>query len=109
MDRSRFDKAIRLADGDWLVYSYRITSDSGVQVCRMDPTLSKRRWQARCKGLGQEYFQFGQDVEANLLGAWNGVFITCRTRGGVHGEGNRFEERLDVATGKQIERKVSRK
>ena len=109
VDRSRFDKAIRLADGDWLVYSYQITSDSGVQIRRMDPTMSKQRWQVRCKGLGQFHGQFGQDVEANLLGAWNEVQITCRTRGGWGGEGSSFQERLDVASGKQIERKVSRK
>jgi hypothetical protein len=109
VDRSRIDKAIRLADGDWLVYSYQITSDSGVQVYRIDPTMSKRRWQARCEGLGQFHGQFGQDVEANLLGAWNEVLITCQTRGGWGGEGKSFEERLNVATGKQIERKVPRK
>jgi hypothetical protein len=108
--RYTVDKAIRLADGDWLVYSYNYISDSGVQVYRMDPRMGKRRWRALCKGLGQAHDKFSQNVEANVLA--NGgreVQITSRTTGGWGGEGNSFEERLDAATGKQIERKVSRK
>jgi RNA polymerase sigma factor (sigma-70 family) len=105
--RSMVDKAVRLADGDWLVYRYQPTSDSGVQVYRMDSTMSKRRWHARCNGLGQAHEQFGQSVDANVVA--DQVIITCETRGGWGGDGSHFEERLDLATGKQIERKVTRK
>ena len=100
-------QAIRLADGDWLVYSYRPSSDSGVKVYRMNPTMTKHRWQAQCNDLGQSHDQFFQKVEADVVA--DQVILTCQTRGGEGGEGNRFEERLDLATGKQVERKVSRK
>jgi hypothetical protein len=107
VSRSMVEKAVRLADGDWLVYRYRPVSDSGVQVYRMNPTLTKRRWQAQCKGLGQFHEQFGQRVEADVVG--DQVIITCRTVGGSGGEGTSFEERLDLATGKQVERKTTQK
>jgi hypothetical protein len=107
VDQGMVDKAIRLEDGDWLVYRYRPVSDSGAQVYRMDSTMSKRRWYARCKGLGQSHEQFGNKVDANVVGTQ--VVITCHTQGGEGGEGNWFVERLELATGKQIERKVARK
>jgi len=104
---SLVDKAIRLADGDWLVYRYKVSSDSGVLVYRMDSAMSKRCWQAQCKALGQAHEQYGQKVDAEVVG--KEAIITCQSQGGWGGDGNSFEERLDVATGKQIERKTARK
>jgi RNA polymerase sigma factor (sigma-70 family) len=98
VEQSMVDKAIRLADGDWLVYRYQPISDCGVDVYRMDAIMSKRRWHARCKELGVPHSKYRQTVEAEVVDKQ--VIITCRGAGG-------FEERLDLATGKQIGRKAA--
>ena len=70
------------------------------------PTWASARWHADCKtGADSTTYKFTQNVEANVL-PFGGkeVQIRSRTTGGSGGEGDSFEERLNAATGKLIER-----
>jgi len=93
------ERAVRLSDGDWLVYRYATRSDSGVDVLRMDAVMTKQRWRAECKCLGVSHSKYYHKAEVEIKN--NEAIITSIAN---NGHGGRFEERVDLATGKQTAR-----
>lgn len=96
VDRSMNDLAFRLPDGDWLVYRHNPRADTGVFLYRMDSTMTRRRWQAHCTGIGVS--EPGSPQQAEVFTAENIVVVKCVSNCGG------FVEHFDLATGKQIER-----
>lgn len=92
------EKAIRLPDGDWIVYRYHGSADSGVRVSRMDAKMTSQRWRVNCQGLGVEHSKYRHEVNLSRVGD--------RVKVVSVGSSGEFEEWLDLATGKQISRKV---
>jgi len=93
------ERAVRLDDGDWLVYRYAKMSDSGVTVFRMDEVMTKMRWQAECKPLGVSHSKYYHKADAEVNGGEATITSIAN-----NGHGGRFEEKLDLKTGKQISR-----
>jgi hypothetical protein len=93
------ERAVRLNDGDWVVIRYCTISDSGVEVYRMDATMTKRRWRTECKALGVPHSKYYHRADVDVKN--NEAIVTSVAN---HGNGGRFEEKLDLATGKQTSR-----
>ena len=93
------ERAVRLPDGDWLVYRYGTISDSGVQVIRADAVMTKVRWQAECQPLGVAHSKYYHRAEVEIK---NNEAIVNSIAG--NGQGGKFEEKLDLTTGKRISR-----
>ncbi|MFT3883077.1 MAG: hypothetical protein QM703_25925 [Gemmatales bacterium] len=93
------ERAVRLPDGDWLVYRYGTNSDSGVQVIRADAVMTKVRWQAECKPLGVAHSKYYHRAEVEIKN--NEAIVNSIAN---NGQGGKFEEKLDLATGKQVSR-----
>jgi hypothetical protein len=93
------EKAVRLPGGDWLVYRYGTMSDSGVQVIRADAVMTKVRWQVECKPLGVAHSKYYHRADVEIKN--NQALVTSIAN---HGHGGSFEEKLDLATGKQAAR-----
>jgi hypothetical protein len=93
------EKAVHLEDGDWIVYRYMEMSDSGVEVYRMDSVMTKERWHTECKPLGVEHSRYYHKADLEVKG--NEATVTSIAN---HGHGGRFDEKLDLTTGKQISR-----
>ena len=95
---TEFEKALRLPDGDWIVYRYHGSADSGVRVSRMDAKMTDQRWRVNCQSLGVEHSKYRHEVDLARIGDRLKVISV--------GSGGEFEEWLDLATGKQISRKI---
>lgn len=93
------ERAVRLSDGDWLVYRYGSHSDSGVQIIRADAVMTKVRWQTECKPLGVAHSKYYHRGEVEIKN--NEAIVTSIAN---HGNGGSFVEKLDLATGKQVSR-----
>lgn len=93
------ERAVRLPDGDWLVYRYGTISDSGVQVIRTDAVMTKVRWQTECKPLGVSHSKYYHRGEVEIKN--NEAIVTSIAN---HGQGHSFVETLDLATGKKVSR-----
>ncbi|HQR09331.1 MAG TPA: hypothetical protein PLN21_21085 [Gemmatales bacterium] len=93
------ERAVRLPDSDWLVYRYSTNSDSGVQVIRADAVMTKVRWQAECQPLGVSHSKYYHRADVEIKN--NEAIVSSIAN---NGHGGTFEERLDLATGKQISR-----
>jgi hypothetical protein len=93
------ERAVRLSDGDWLVYRYGTRSDSGVELLRMDSVMTKRRWRAECKCLEVPHSKYYHKADVDIKN--NEAIVTSIAN---NGHGGCFEERLDLATGQQTAR-----
>lgn len=93
------ERAVRLNGGDWLVYRYGTHSDSGVMVYRMDAVMTKERWRAECKCLGVPHSKYYHRADVEIKN--NEAIINSVAN---NGHGGKFEERLDLATGKSLAR-----
>lgn len=95
---AEFEKALRLPDGDWVVYRYHGSADSGVRVSRMDAKMTDLRWRVNCQSLGVEHSKYRHEVDLTRVGDRLKIVSV--------GSSGEFEEYLDLATGKQFSRKV---
>lgn len=95
---TEFEKAVRVPGGDWIVYRYHGSADSGVHVSRMDSKMTDQRWRIYCIPLGVEHSKYRHTVEVTL--------VADRMKVASVGSSGEFEEWLDLATGKQISRKT---
>lgn len=93
---AEFEKALRLPGGDWVVFRYHGSSDSGVRVTRLDAKMTEQRWRTQCQSLGVEHSKYRHDVTLSRLGDRLHVVSI--------GSGGKFEEWLDLATGKPLKR-----
>ena len=91
------ERYLRLPNGDWLVYRFHPTADSGVKLFRMDSNVSKERWRTTCKPLGVEHSKYNHHVQVTLEKEVLKVVSK--------GNGGSFEEWIDVSSGKQNRRK----
>lgn len=95
---TEYEKALRLPGGDWVVFRYHGSADSGVRVTRMDAQMTNQRWRTQCQSLGVEHSKYRHDVELTRHGD--------RLKVVSLGSGGKFEEWLDLATGKQLRRTI---
>lgn len=95
---TEFEKALRLQDGDWVVYRYHGSADSGVRVSRMDAKMTNQRWRVNCLPLGVEHSKYRHSADLSRIGDRLKVVSV--------GSSGEFEELLDLATGKQLSRKI---
>jgi hypothetical protein len=91
---------VALADGDVIAYLYGVISDSGVEVARIKPTTGKVIWKVECKPLGVGHSKYHH--EATVEVQEKRLKVTSKASGGT------FIEQLDLASGKQLERKRMR-
>lgn len=92
------ERALRLPDGDWVVYRYHGSADSGVRVSRLDAKMTDLRWRVNCQGLGVEHSKYRHEADLSRVGDRLKVVSV--------GSSGEFEEWLDLATGKQLSRKI---
>ena len=90
------EKAIRLTDGDWIVFRYHGMSDSGVQVARMDAKMTNQRWLVECKPLGVDHFKYYHSATVEVTN--KNITVTSV------GSAGEFVEVLDAETGKLVNR-----
>ena len=95
---SEFEKALRLLDGDWVVFRYHGSADSGVRVSRMDAKMTEQRWRVTCPALGVEHSKYRHEVNLSRVGDRLKVVSV--------GSSGEFEEWLDLADGRSISRKI---
>jgi hypothetical protein len=88
-----------LPNGDLIGFLHGRISDTGVQVVRLDPSTGKVVWQVQCRGLGVAHSEYCH--QATVTVDENSVHVTSKGAAGT------FVEILDLATGKQLERKQS--
>jgi hypothetical protein len=82
--------------GQLLAYIYCGSSDSGVQVMRLDPDSGKVVWRTRCPGLGVTHSKYHHRATVTVEGD--------RVRVMSHGSAGDFEDVLDLASGQRRRR-----
>jgi outer membrane protein assembly factor BamB len=91
---------VEVGGGDVGAFLYGRIHDSGVQVVRLNPATGKTVWRARCAPLGVGHSQY-----------WHHVTVTAegdRLRVISEAAGGTFVELLDLRTGRQVKRTVSK-
>ncbi len=92
-------ESLALPGGDQLRYAYNPIADSGAFVIRTDASGTKERWRAICESLRVEHSKYRHKVEVEVTG--DQVHVTSI------GTSGRFDEWLDLATGRQLKREVT--
>ena len=86
----------QLASGDLIAYHFDPISDSGVGVMRLDPISGDVRWKVFCKPLGVSHSKYKHEARIGIEN--NRLKVTSV------GSGGRFDEFLDLHSGKLIRR-----
>jgi outer membrane protein assembly factor BamB len=92
----------QLPGGDLLAFRYSPIDDSGVDLIRFTPSSGRVVWRAGCSGLGVEEIESEYDHEAAVVVKGDTVRVSSKADEG------RFVEVLDLRTGKQLKRTVSK-
>src|SRR3954465_9837839 len=61
------ERAVRLADGDWIVYRFHSFSDSGARVSRMDAKMTDLRWREQCESLGVPHTKYRHHIDVDIV------------------------------------------
>jgi outer membrane protein assembly factor BamB len=91
---------VHLPNGDLIEYEYVAGTDSGVGLKRLDPTTGKVVWEAYCDPLHTPHSAYEHRAYVSLEPSK--VRVSSR---GSHGN---FDEWLDVGSGKQVRRVVTK-
>jgi outer membrane protein assembly factor BamB len=91
---------VAVADGDVIAFLHGIISDSGVEVARIKPATGKVVWKVECKPLGVGHSKYHHEARVEIQDKQ--LKVTSKGSAGT------FIELLDLATGKQLERKRMR-
>jgi outer membrane protein assembly factor BamB len=92
---------VSLPGGDLVAFLYCQIMDGGVQVMRLDPCKGKVVWQASCADLGVRHSAY--EHKANVTVEEGQVKVNSQ------GSGGKFVECLDLGTGQQLTRNVSKR
>ena len=91
---------VEVRGGDLLAFLYSEAADSGVQLMRLN-AAGKVVWRRYCRGLGVAHSEYSHHAKVAVEG--NSVCVTSKGSEGT------FVELLDLQTGKQLKRTVSKR
>jgi hypothetical protein len=89
------------AGEDVVAFRYSPFADSGVQLLRLKAATGEVVWRARCAPLGRKHSKYEHNARVTIEGEQ--IRVTSRGSFGT------FVEVLDLRTGKQLERTVSKR
>jgi hypothetical protein len=90
-----------VGDGDLVAFLYCGIADSGVEVMRLNSATGKVVWRADCAPLGVKHSAYQH--EATVAAEGDALRVTSRGSSGT------FVEVLDLGSGRQLERTVSKR
>jgi outer membrane protein assembly factor BamB len=90
-----------LPGGDLVAFRYGCINDSGVDILRLTPAAGKMVWKVACTPLGVSHSKYHHSATVSVEGKT--LRVTSRASSG------NFVETLDLETGRQLNRTVSKR